>query len=301
MKQIVILSGKGGTGKTTVAAALAHLFSQEGRVVLADADVDAPNLEIILRPEPGEPQAFIGGELARIDAERCTGCNRCAEVCRFDAVNVADGRYSVEPLSCEGCGACATQCPAGAIEMVDRRSGYWYRSETRFGPFIHARLEPGEANSGKLVSQVRAAALETAAETRADWILVDGSPGIGCPVIAAITGMDLALLVAEPTLSGWHDLERAIAVARHFGTPCAVCINKADINAGMTARIEAQCRVSGIPVLARLPYDETAVSAMRALRAVTEMPATPLTAAIEALYPSLKSSIEQPKRKGTAA
>lgn len=300
MKQMVILSGKGGTGKTTVAAALAHLMSQDHKLVLADADVDAPNLEIILQPEMGEPQPFSGGQVARINGDLCISCGRCEEVCRFDAVRVNGDQYSVDPLSCEGCAACATQCPVEAIDMVDRLSGYWYRSRTRFGTFIHARLEPGEANSGKLVSQVRAEASGSCADEQAEWILIDGSPGIGCPVIAAVTGVDLALLVAEPTVSGWHDLERALAVAAHFQTPTAVCINKSDINPEMTVRIEAQCRERGIPVLARLPYDETAVRAMRALRAVTELPANPVSDAIRQMHRSLNSVIEMSSKKGTA-
>ncbi|MFO7698368.1 MAG: ATP-binding protein [Anaerolineae bacterium] len=294
MKQMVILSGKGGTGKTTVAVALAHLMSQHHRVVVADADVDAPNMEIILRPEMGEAQPFSGGQLAVIDPDLCTSCGRCNEVCRFEAIRVDGDVYSVDPLSCEGCGACVTQCPAGAIDMTDRQSGFWYRSETRFGTFIHARLGPGEANSGKLVSRVRAEALATGAEQNADWVLIDGSPGIGCPVIAAISGVDLALLVAEPTVSGWHDLQRALAVAEHFRTPAMVCINKSDINPTMTEHITAECQERQIPVLAHLPYDETAVRAMRALVAVTELPANPVADAIRQVYRSLDTMIQRP-------
>jgi len=301
MKQVVILSGKGGTGKTTVAAALAHLISREQTLVLADADVDAPNLGIILQPQPAEVHPFSGGMLARIDPSRCTACSRCDEVCRFSAVHRRDGHYAVDPLACEGCGACATQCPAEAIVMQERASGHWQRSQTRFGTLVHARLEPGEANSGKLVSRVRAEALATAADQHAQRVLIDGAPGTGCPVIAAVAGVDLALFVAEPTASGWHDLERAMAVAAHFGTAGAVCINKSDINPTLTDRIAARCREQGLPVVAQLPFDEMAVRAMRALQAVTEMPPSPLADGIREMHSAIDELISGPRQEGVKA
>lgn len=287
MKQLIVLSGKGGTGKTTVAAALAHLLSQALRLVLVDADVDAPNLELIAHPRIMQKAPFYGGERAVINPERCTACGRCVEVCRYEAVWLRDGAYRIESAACEGCATCFYQCPAAAIAMEDCLSGQWFRSETRWGPFVHARLRPGEQNSGKLVSLIRQQALLLADETQAAWALVDGSPGIGCPVIAAVTGADLALLVAEPTLSGIHDMERALDVAAHFRVPAAVCINKSDINPQLADDIVRYCSERDLPVLARLPYDEIVLHAMRRGLAVTELPDNAVAAQLEALYDNL--------------
>jgi MinD superfamily P-loop ATPase len=293
MKQLVVLSGKGGTGKTTVVAALAHLMCQERSIVLADADVDAPNLGLILDPQVIEMQPFYGGQRAVISADDCTGCGRCEEVCRYDAIVPEDEVYRVVTLRCEGCATCYYQCPADAIRMEPSLSGHWYRSQTRFGPLVHALLRPGEENSGKLVSEVRQQALLTAEEQRAAWILVDGSPGIGCPVIAAVTGVDLALMVTEPTVSGVHDLQRALGVAQHFHVPSAVCINKYDLNLQLTQEIEAFCGEQAFPVLARLPYDEVVIEAMRQRRAVTEIDENPVGLQIAALWGGLKRVLER--------
>jgi len=267
MKQLVILSGKGGTGKTTVAAAFAHLASLESRIVLADADVDAANLELVLSPTKREEQDFYGGEVAVIDEQLCTACGRCAEVCRFDAPEKGDvcGRttpYSIDPIACEGCAACVYQCPVGAIRMAERLAGKWYRSDTGFGPLFHAHLFAGQENSGKLVTQVKQQARSLALETQADYLIVDGPPGIGCPVIAAVSAADLALLVTEPTVSGAHDLERALATAAHFHVPALVCINKADINPRWATKIAATCREKGIEVVGHIPFDTIVTEAM---------------------------------------
>ncbi|MBC7223603.1 MAG: ATP-binding protein, partial [Anaerolineae bacterium] len=224
MKQLVILSGKGGTGKTTVAAALGHLASQELSLVLADADVDAANLELVLSPRKLEEHAFMGGQLATIDPQACTACGACADACRFDAVLPGEEAYRIDASACEGCAACFYQCPTGAIRMEEQQAGLWFRSETRFGPLFHAHLFAGQENSGKLVTLVKQQARLLALDEGRDLVLVDGPPGIGCPVIASLAGADLALLVVEPTVAGVHDLERALGTARHFGVPALVCL-----------------------------------------------------------------------------
>ena len=289
MRQLVVLSGKGGTGKTTVTAALAHLMAKEQRLVLVDADVDAPNLGLVLRPRTGQERPFCGGKRASIASSRCTGCGRCADVCRFDAIAADDGVYAIDRTGCEGCATCFYQCPEAAIEMADVVSGVWFQSETRFGPLVHALLHPGAENSGKLVSTIRQQAILVATQQRADWILVDGSPGIGCPVIAAVTGADLALLVAEPTVSGVHDLERALGVTAHFRVPAAVCVNKSDINRRLAEEIARYCDERAIPMLAQIPYDEVVLEAMRGAMAVTEMPDNAVSREIGALWSALKA------------
>jgi MinD superfamily P-loop ATPase len=289
MKQVVVLSGKGGTGKTTVVAALAHLMAQAQHPVLVDADVDAPNLGLILQPRILQETLFYGGVRAEIDIARCTGCGRCAAVCRFEAIAPRNGVYEVDAIACEGCASCFYQCPDGAIRLEECLSGHWFRSETRFGPFVHARLRPGEENSGKLVSRVRQEALVVAAEQEADWILIDGSPGIGCPVIAAVTGVDLALLVAEPTVSGIHDMRRALEVADHFRVPTAVCVNKCDINPQLTDEIVGFCAEQDIPMWSLLPYDEIVLEAMRDGLAVTELLDNPVARGLRALWSALQA------------
>ena len=270
MKQIVILSGKGGTGKTTVAAALAHLASQEASIVLADADVDAANLELVLSPQVQEEGEFIGGGVAVIDPELCTACGTCAEVCRFEAILPGDEVYTVDELGCEGCGACTYACPAEAIEMQEQLDGEWFRSQARYGPLFHAHLFAARENSGKLVTLIKNKARDLALERGADYLLVDGPPGIGCPVIAAISGTDLTLLVTEPTVSGAHDLQRILGVAKHFGIPAAVCINKYDLNPGKTEEIAAWCAAQGVPIMGRIPFDHEVTRAMVQGKPITE-------------------------------
>ncbi len=285
MKQLVILSGKGGTGKTTVAAALAHLAARELSVVLADADVDAANLELVLSPERQEEHPFTGGKVAVIDPEKCIGCGVCKAACRFDAVHsLPDARYRVDPLACEGCAACFYRCPGEAIRMEERESGRWYRSRTRFGPLFHARLFPGQENSGKLVTLVKQQARLWALDTGADLVLVDGPPGIGCPVISASAGADLALLVAEPTVSGVHDLERILATTDHFGVPAQVVLNKADLNPGRANEIRAFCARREVPVVGSIPYDVVVTEAMVQGRTVTEHADGPVSRALAEVW-----------------
>lgn len=262
MKQLVILSGKGGTGKTSVAASLADLASQEMPIVLADADVDAANLELVLSPTKEREHVFMGGQVAVIDPDKCKRCGRCHEVCRFDAIMVGNDPYSVDSLACEGCASCVYQCPESAINCQEQQAGLWFRSDTCFGPLFHAHLFAAHENSGKLVTLVKQQSRLRAHTEGRDLLIVDGPPGIGCPVIAASAGADLALLVVESTLSGIHDLERVMATVHHFRVPALVCINKADLNSAHTVAIEAYCAAQGIELVGKLPFDTIVTEAM---------------------------------------
>lgn len=256
IKQITIISGKGGTGKTTLTAAFASLAKN---AVFADCDVDAADLHLILNPVIKETIEFSGLKIAEKNNEKCTDCGECFEHCRFDAI---DEDYNIINQRCEGCGVCEFVCPSEAIHLVDRRSGVAYKSMTRFGPMAHAVLNIAEEASGKLVNLVRNHARLMAHENDKELIIIDGPPGIGCPVISAITGVDLVLLVTEPTLSGIHDLERILGVAQHFNIPSAVCINKVDINPENEKKIESFCKKNKIKIVGKLPYDNIATSAM---------------------------------------
>ncbi len=265
MKQLVVLSGKGGTGKTTVTAAFAHLAAESSRpfkAVLADADVDAANLELVLAPQILSREDFRGGQIAVIDADTCEGCGICQQVCRFEAVVESGLSYTVDPIACDGCAACVYQCPENAIEMVEQVVGQWYCSESRFCPLLHANLYPAQENSGKLVTLVKQHARLLALDNDCDLVLVDGPPGIGCPVISAASGADLALIVAEPTVSGVHDMGRALGTTRHFGVQSLVCVNKADIYPQGTTAIEAYCRENEVEFVGRIPYDVAVPEAM---------------------------------------
>lgn len=289
---ITVASGKGGTGKTSICAALAHLGSLESRLVLADADVDAANLELVLAPTMVEAHDFRAGELAVVDAARCLACGRCAEVCRFEAV-VAGETYRIEPLACEGCASCFYQCPAEAIRMVEQRAGVWYRSDTRFGPLFHAHLFAGQENSGKLVMLVRQQARLLALDVGADYLLVDGPPGIGCPVIASSSGADLALLVAEPTVSGVHDLERVLATVEHFRVPALVCINKADVNPRRADEIVAVCEERHVPVVGRIPFDTVVTEAMVCGQPVTAYADGDISREMRQLWTRVREALEK--------
>ncbi|NPV07050.1 MAG: 4Fe-4S binding protein [Anaerolineae bacterium] len=287
MKECVVLSGKGGTGKTSVLAALADLAARDHKLVLADADVDAANLELLVSPRLAERHDFVGGRVAEIDPDLCRGCELCLEVCRFGAILDGEG-LRVDPVGCEGCASCFYSCPANAIEMRDRLSGQWFRSETDLGPLFHARLSPGQENSGKLVAQVKMAARLRAASEKADLLLVDGPPGIGCPAIAATSGAQLALLVAEPSVSGVHDLARILATTRHFGVPAVVCINKADINLTQTERIGEMCSREGVPLLGQIPFDPAMVETLVRLEPVTRAAGSPAAEAVRSLWEELR-------------
>jgi MinD superfamily P-loop ATPase len=248
MKEVAVLSGKGGTGKTTIVGSLAALAE---RKVLADCDVDAADLHLLLSPMEKQRSEFWSGQAAYIDQEKCTGCGQCQDICRFHAIQ----NFRIDPFSCEGCGLCSLICPDKAIEMKENLSGYWFVSDTRFGPLVHARLGVAQENSGKLVAVVRQEARRIAESEGRNLIISDGPPGIGCPVISSLSGASLALLVAEPTLSGMHDLERILDVCRHFGVPALVCINKYDLNEENTRQIENQCLSRGLEIAGKVPFD----------------------------------------------
>ena len=256
MKQLTIISGKGGTGKTSIAAAFASLTKN---AVFADCDVDAADLHLILNPKIKKTMNFHGLKIASINRNVCTICKSCYEHCRFNAI---DKEINIIKESCEGCGVCEYVCPVDAIQMVDRDSGYSYTSETRFGPMAHAKLKTAEEASGKLVTVVRNNAKKLAEEKKKDLVVIDGPPGIGCPVISSISGVDLVLVVTEPTLSAIHDLERIVGVAHHFKIPAIVCINKFDINLENTKKIEQYCKSNNIDIVGKLPYDTVITEAM---------------------------------------
>lgn len=252
MREIVIISGKGGTGKTSLTAAFAALAAETNNSVLCDADVDAADLHLLMQPEVQQRTDFMGGSKAQINPELCTGCGTCRTLCRFGAITE---QFEVDPIRCEGCGVCVDFCPVSAIDFPVQRCGEWYVSDTRFGAMVHARLGIAEENSGKLVSLVRKEARQLAEQRGANLILTDGPPGIGCPVIAAIGGATALVIVVEPTVSGIHDMERVIDLAAHFRVPGMVCVNKFDLNLEMTEAIEQMAQKRNIALLGRAPFD----------------------------------------------
>jgi MinD superfamily P-loop ATPase len=277
MKQLTIISGKGGTGKTTLTAAFAHLADH---AVIADCDVDAADLHLILTPHILKEESFYGGQLASIDNERCTQCGLCEQECRFKAIKA----FRVDPFSCEGCGVCAHICPEKAVLMEERLSGCWFVSDTKEGPMVHARLGIAAENSGKLVSMVRQQAVELAEKEKKNLVIIDGPPGIGCPVIASIGGVDLVVIVTEPTLSGLHDLKRILEVANHFNIPAMVCINKCDINQENARSIEDYCEEKGIAIAGRIPYDPAVTGAMMNVLSIAEYPCGQVTGEVTKIW-----------------
>lgn len=276
--EIVILSGKGGTGKTSVSAAFMHLASQEADVVCCDVDVDAPDLHIILAPEVEEEHAFLSGEEATIDAHACTGCGLCNTHCAYDAVTEAGDVYVIDQLRCEGCMVCRLVCPAQAVTTAPRHCGTHYRSQTRFGTLFHAQLFPGQENSGRLVALLKQRARQWALAHGVETILLDGSPGIGCPVISSLSGATMAVIVSEPTPTGRHDMERVTALCAHFRIPLGVLINKFDIHPEASRSMADWCVAQGHAVLGMLPFDKGVVQAMLERRAVTELGVSALAA-----------------------
>ena len=255
MKEVVILSGKGGTGKTSIIGSFAHLADNK---ILVDCDVDAADLHLLLSPRPKEEHDFVAGVKARVENDRCTACGLCAELCQFEAITMEETAV-ISPLGCEGCGVCAYFCPEQAIVLEENHCGSWSIADTDYGPLVHAQLFAGEENSGKLVSHIKSKARELAEATNTDLILIDGAPGVGCPVIASLSNVDMALVITEPTQSGKHDLERILDLTDHFKVPAMICINKGDLHPEMSAEIEAACEERDVAVLGKIPFDRSVV------------------------------------------
>ena len=287
MKQLTIISGKGGTGKTSITAAFASLAKN---TVFADCDVDAADLHLILKPNVKKTMGFHGLKITSINKEICTECKKCYDHCNFDAI---DEDINIIKESCEGCGVCEYICPIDAIKMIDRDSGFSYISETRFGPMAHAMLKTAEEASGKLVTVVRNNAKIIAEEKKKDLIVIDGPPGIGCPVIASISGVDLVLAVTEPTLSAIHDLERILGVAHHFNIPAIVCINKYDINLDNTEKIENYCKSKNIDVVGKLPYDNIVTKAMIHEKTIVEYSKSDFSNIIIDIWSNLRERLKE--------
>ena len=286
MKELVVISGKGGTGKTSIVASFAALSKNS---VLADCDVDAADLHLILEPSILYREMFSGGKRARILPENCVSCGRCLEVCRFNAIKMTENEnkqtaYSIDPISCEGCGVCVRICPHEAIAFEPAINGEWYISRTRHGSMVHARLGIAEENSGKLVTIVRNQAKQLAEKEHRDMVIIDGSPGTGCPVIASITGASLVLIVTEPTQSGLHDLKRVTELAKHFSIPVVVCINKWDINHEITQDIEHTMNSNGCKVIGKIRYDVAVTKAQLMKASIVEYTGGSIAQEIQSLW-----------------
>lgn len=282
MKQIAVISGKGGTGKTVVSAALASLVQNK---VMVDCDVDAADLHLLLHPRIKERHEFKGSRVAGIDSRLCRKCGKCLSACRFSAISPD---FVVEDFSCEGCGLCSRLCPYGAIRMKDNVAGEWFVSETKYGPFVHARLGVAEENSGKLVARIRQAARELAEQAGADYVIIDGPPGIGCPVIASLSGADCALIVTEPTISGLHDAERVMGVIGHFGISAKLLVNKYDLNKDMARKIEEFSEEHGIAVIGRIAFDASVAKSLVARKPLTEYAGCAAADEIHKIWEGLK-------------
>ncbi len=282
MRQLVITSGKGGTGKTTVTAGFLALA---WRAVSADADVDAPNLHLLLHPKVLEEKGFKGAKTVVKDPELCTECGKCEEHCRFQAIQ----NLTPDPFRCEGCGVCAYVCPVGALKLEEVETGRSIVSRTKYGPFSHARLYIGAEASGKLVTEVRKNAEKLGESEK--LIIIDGAPGIGCPVIASLSGTDLTLIVAEPSVSGLHDLERVLGVARHFGVDALVCINKYDLCPEMTGEIAHYCLRENIDLIGKIPFDPAVLDVMEQERSVESLLQTEAGKVIEKVWDNVISRL----------
>lgn len=301
IREVTVISGKGGTGKTSLVGSLAYFAENK---VMVDCDVDAADLHLILRGNNLASHDFIGSQKAVIDYELCNDCGLCLEYCRFDAIgersetSESDARrYYVDSLACEGCGICAEFCPTRAIRMVDHVSGRWFFDDTEYGPLVHARLGIAEANSGKLVSLLRKTARDLAEKNNHELIIIDGSPGIGCPVIASLTGVDYALIVTEPTVAAVHDMERLLELTGHFGIHTGICINKCDLNRDMTDKIVQLAATAKIEVLSRIPYDTSVTRAQMAGLPYPEFRKDGVTKNFHELWNNLIEDMNRPHRR----
>lgn len=300
MRQLVVLSGKGGTGKTSITGALADLASREQRVVLIDADADAANLGLLFELEPLAALHFAAADVAVIDPGCCLLCGACEEVCRFGAVIEGRG-FSIDPAACEGCGACLLECPSEAIRMEPRRAGSELHEMTRVGPLLHGDLLPGQENTGKLVAALRRSSRDVAQRVEADLTIIDGPPGIGCPVLAASTGVDLALLVTEPSLSALHDLERVLDTLAHFGIPSIACLNKADLHEGLAERIRVFLRSRGVPLAGEIPYHAGLREAVQRGLPATALGDEELTRVLSRIWAAVRAALSDPGRTAAAS
>lgn len=289
MKQIVVISGKGGTGKTFFSGSLAGLAPDR---VIADCDVDASNLHFLLSPRKVETHPFQGGVEAHVDPQQCTGCFTCRDVCRFDAVLEQDEIAVIDPILCEGCGVCSHVCPESAITMEPCEAGEWYVSKIEGGTMVHARLKAGEENSGKLVTSVRSKAKEIAEEHENRYVLIDGPPGTGCAVIAALSGVDFAVVITEPTLTGIHDMERVLDLADYFSIKTGVVVNKENLNYKNSSRIREYCEKEGIPVLGSIPYSKNVVESVSKGIPYVDFADDEISDAIKAAWKSIEYRVE---------
>ena len=265
--ELAIISGKGGTGKSSITAAITALLQN---VVLADCDVDAANMYLLFSPENTEVKSFKGAEKAVIDYSICTNCSKCMLYCRFDAIDKPKGKITISDVFCDGCGLCEKVCPVNAIKMIPSENSKMISGDFRFGKMVYGRLSPGEENSGKLVNMVRDKAKEIAKQNNIEHIIIDGPPGIGCPVISTVTGVDYALIVTEPSLSGLHDLQRTLDLVSNFKTSCGIIINKCDLNPEMSQRISHFSSSKGIPVLGQITFDTAFVESMVKCKSIVE-------------------------------
>lgn len=295
MFEIVVLSGKGGTGKTSISASLAAVACNE--VVMADCDVDAANMHLLLKTKPVSQLPFYSGEIAHISHNQCISCGQCKDICRYDAVLNEDELFEIDPINCEGCGYCARVCPSSAIQMLPRRSGDVFLSESRLTiPVAHARLDPGADNSGKMVARVKEDAKKLATSFGRSYILVDGAPGIGCPVVSSLAGAKFVLIVTEPTLSAFHDMKRLLELLKKFRPKIGCIINKSDLNPHLTNEVKNYLLSTDVNLLAEIPYNESFTQSMLNVRTVAETSSV-MHELFSGIWKEIKDLIKNPVHK----